>query len=98
MRLFHSLPAVEPPVVHEPHFTAAPEAPLKMHFVMQQIQTQLLGGDADMAVLVDTGDSMFRTQTLKLPAGTPYEVQVRRRVGRDDMQLAHLLRVSRCPP
>lgn len=86
VRLFHSLPAVEPLVAHDPRFTAAPEAPLKMGFVMQQIQAQLLGGDTDMAVLVDTGDSMFRTQTLKLPEGTPYEVQVRRRVGNNNAQ------------
>lgn len=77
IKMFHSLPAVEPPVVHDPAWTAPPEAPLKMDFVMQQIQQQLLAGDQDMAVLVDTGDSMFRTQKLKLPGDTPYEVQVR---------------------
>ncbi len=60
VKLFHSLPALAPPVLHDPQFTAAPEAPLKMDFVMQQIQTQLLSGDTDMGVLVDTGDSMFR--------------------------------------
>jgi hypothetical protein len=45
---------------HDPQFTAPPEAPLKMDFVMQQIQTLLLSGDTDMGLLVDTGDSMFR--------------------------------------
>jgi hypothetical protein len=47
-------------VLYDPQFTAPREAPLKMDFVMQQIQEQLLGGQQDMAVLVDTGDSMFR--------------------------------------
>lgn len=55
-----SLPALAPVMPHDPQFTAPPEAPLKMDFVMQQIQTLLLSGDTDMGLLVDTGDSMFR--------------------------------------
>lgn len=58
--MFHSLPAVEPKCVQDPHFSAPPDVPLKMDFVMEQIQTQLLDGSQEMAVLVDTGDSMFR--------------------------------------
>ena len=60
VQLFHSLPAVEPALVADPAFSAPLDVPLKMSFVMQQIQDQLLGGDEEMAVLVDTGDSMFR--------------------------------------
>lgn len=58
--MFHSLPAVGPECVQDPHFSAPPDVPLKMDFVMQQIQTQLLDGTQEMAVLADTGDSMFR--------------------------------------
>lgn len=60
VKMFESLPALAPAVMYDPQFTAPLEAPLKMDFVMQQIQEQLLGGQQDMAVLVDTGDSMFR--------------------------------------
>jgi hypothetical protein len=44
--------------------------------VYDQLQQQLLTGDEPMAVMVDTSDSMLRTHTMKLPAGTPYELQV----------------------
>jgi len=60
VQLFRSLPALEPALTHDPQFSAPPEVPLKMSFVMQQIQQQLLAGEEPMAVLVDTGDSMFR--------------------------------------
>lgn len=93
--MFHSLPAIEPPVVHDPAWTAPPEAPLKMDFVMQQIQQQLLAGDQDMAVLVDTGDSMSRTQKVKLPGDTPYEVQVGNFAGALVHSCASML--SSCP-
>lgn len=58
--MFQSLPAAGPECVQDPHFSTPPGVPLKMDFVMQQIQTQLLDGAQEMAVLVDTGDSMFR--------------------------------------
>jgi hypothetical protein len=58
--MVHSLPAEEPQLPHNPQFTVPPEAPLKMSFVMQQVQQQLLSGQEPMAMLVDTGDSMFR--------------------------------------
>lgn len=79
--LFHSLPALPPAVPFNPEFTAPALAPLKMSFVMDQLQSTLLSGEQDMAVVVDTSDAMFRTQGLKLPGGTPYEVQVRHVLG-----------------
>lgn len=66
VHMFQSLPAHEPVYDHDPHFTAPVEAPLKMNFVMQQIQHQLLAGDEPMAVLVDTGDSLFRWASWRL--------------------------------
>lgn len=50
--------------------------PLTLSYVYDQVQQQLLAGDEAMAVMVDTSDSMLRTHTMKLPEGTPYELQV----------------------
>lgn len=60
VKMFRSLPALEPACDPNSTFTAPPDVPLKMSFVMEQIQGQLLGGDEPMALLVDTGDSLFR--------------------------------------
>jgi hypothetical protein len=34
-----------------------------------------------MSLMVDTGDSMMRTHSMKLPGKTPYELQARQQTG-----------------
>jgi hypothetical protein len=77
LRLFKALPSDPPAFPYDPNFSAPPGVPLKLSYVYAQVQQQLLSGEQPMAVMVDTSDSMLRTHTMKLPAGTPYELQVR---------------------
>ncbi|WIA38705.1 hypothetical protein OEZ86_002005 [Tetradesmus obliquus] len=76
LQLFKALPSDPPAFPHDPNFTAPPGVPLTLSYVYDQVQQQLLAGDEAMAVMVDTSDSMLRTHTMKLPEGTPYELQI----------------------
>eukprot|EP00775_Hariotina_reticulata_P008717 gene8717-8898_t len=74
--LFKALPQIPTHFPTSPEFTAPEDAPLKLAFVYDLVGKQLLDGEQPMSVMVDTGDSMLRTHSMKLPGKTPYELQL----------------------
>ncbi|GBF93529.1 pyruvate decarboxylase-like [Raphidocelis subcapitata] len=72
---FRALPAAPPALPGGGgEFEAPPGAPLTTRQVYDTIQAQLLSSPGHDLV-VDTGDSLWRTPRLKLPPGSAYETQ-----------------------
>lgn len=67
----------------DPAFTAPPGVPLTLGYVYDRLHQELLApappagaAAGGYGLMVDTGDSMLRTHCMRLPRGTPYELQV----------------------
>lgn len=75
LELFASLPRDGPELPSGgPDFTPPDDAPLKTQQLYEIVQTRLLASPG-YDIVVDTGDSLWRTHRLRLPAGAAYETQ-----------------------